>query len=188
MSDILDLYTRATGEFDARVRQVKDDQWGDPTPCTEWNVRTLVNHLVYESKWAQPLFEGKTIAEVGDSLDGDLLGDDPLKAWERARTEALTAARAPGALDRMIHLSAGDQPGAGYLADLLCDAVIHSWDLARAIGADERIDPELIDFCEVRWAPQEEQLRSSGAFGEKIEVPEGADKQTRLLALLGRRA
>jgi uncharacterized protein (TIGR03086 family) len=188
MSDLLDLYELAIAGFDERVRQIKDEQWGGPTPCTEWDVRALVNHLVYESKWAPPLFKGKTVAEVGNTYEGDLLGDDPKSAWERARDEALETVRAPGALERTVNLSSGDTPGSEYLADLLCDAAIHSWDLARAIGADERIAPELIDFCRARWGPMQTQLEASGSFGKKVEVPEDADEQTRLLALLGRRA
>ena len=67
------LHRRAVGEFDARVRAVGDDQWELPTPCSDWNVRQLVNHLVYEDRWTVPLMEGTTLALVGDRYEGDLL-------------------------------------------------------------------------------------------------------------------
>ena len=76
-ADQAELHRRAVEEFDARVRAVGDDQWELPTPCADWNVRQLVNHLVYENRWTVPLMEGSTIAEVGDRYEGDLLGDAP---------------------------------------------------------------------------------------------------------------
>ncbi|MDQ3985484.1 MAG: maleylpyruvate isomerase family mycothiol-dependent enzyme, partial [Actinomycetota bacterium] len=78
MSDLVAQFKKAVEEFDRRVEQIRDDQWELPTPCSEWNVRDLVGHLVYEDKWAAPLLEGQTIEQVGDRFEGDLLGDDPL--------------------------------------------------------------------------------------------------------------
>ena len=80
MSDIVSLFQRAVDEFDKRVQAVLEDQWDGGTPCTEWTVRDLVNHVVNEDRWVKPLIEGKTIDEVGSALDGDLLGDDPKRA------------------------------------------------------------------------------------------------------------
>src|SRR2546425_594401 len=62
------------------------------------------------------------------------------------------------------------------------------WDLARAIGADETIDPELLDAVEPYYTPLVELLKATGAFGPVVEPPEGADRQTTLLAMLGRKA
>lgn len=183
-----EAFRRSTAEFDARVQQIGDDQWELPTPCSEWNVRDLLNHLVNEDRWAKPLFDGKTIAEVGDALDGDLLGDDPKKAWADARAEADAAVSADDAMDKIVHVSFGDIPGSEYTMQLLTDHVIHAWDLARAVGADETLDPELVQMCHDVMAPQEEMLRGSGAYGDKVAVPDGAGLQTRLLALVGRKA
>lgn len=186
--NIPDRFRRATEEFDARVRQTSDDQWDLPTPCTEWNVHDLVNHLVNEDRWVKPLFDGKTIAEVGDAFDGDLLGDEPQKAWSDARAEAVAAVSAEDAMDRIVHLSYGDTPGREYTMQLLVDHVIHAWDLARAIGAEETLDPDLVKLCYEMMAPQEEMLRRSGVYGDRVEVPDDAPLQTKLLALVGRRA
>ena len=83
--DLQQLHQRSLEEFDRYMREVKPDQWGNATPCSEWSVRDLVNHIVNEDKWTVPLIQGATIEEVGDRFDGDLLGDDPLTAWEHGQ-------------------------------------------------------------------------------------------------------
>ena len=86
--DVIELHARAVGGFLAIVAGVAPDAWGRPTPCVDWDVRTLVNHVVGEERWAVPLLEGRTIAEVGDSLDGDLLGDRRRHARGEAQDRA----------------------------------------------------------------------------------------------------
>ena len=104
-----------------------------------WDVRALVRHVVEEELWAPPLLAGATIAEVGDRFAGDQLGDDPLGAFERAHAAALTAVdEAP---DRDVHLSFGDTPRAEYTLQLAADHLVHAWDLARAVGEDDTLDP-----------------------------------------------
>src|SRR5437899_5267197 len=75
MPDVKELYRRALERFGRHVHQVRDDQWNGPTPCTEWDVRVLVNHLVSENLWMPPMLDGRKIADVGDRFDGDLLGE-----------------------------------------------------------------------------------------------------------------
>jgi uncharacterized protein (TIGR03086 family) len=181
------LFRRAQGEFDRRVGAIKDDQWSDRTPCTDWDVRTLVHHLVYEMVWAPPLFEGKTVADVGDRFEGDILGADPKQAWKDASARADASVGESGAMDCTVHLSFADLPGSEYTMQLLCDLTVHSWDLAKGIGAEDTIDPELVTVCLDEVRKHEDMLRGSGLFGEKIEVDSGADDQTQLLAIVGRR-
>ena len=182
------MYLRSVDEFDARVQGVRDDDLDKPTPCTEWDVRTLINHLVYEDKWAVPLLAGKTIAEVGDSFEGDLVGDDVHLAWKQASEEARAAAQEPGATERTVHLSFGDTSGGDYLDQLTADHLIHGWDLAEATGGDTTLDPELMDYVSAWAVPIEDALKASGSYGDKIEPPADADPQTKLLAVFGRRA
>jgi uncharacterized protein (TIGR03086 family) len=85
------LHRRTVETWSDRVAAVAADQWDRPTPCTEWSVRDLVNHVTGEERWAVPLMQGRTIADVGDSLDGDLLGADPHAAARRAAGDAVTA-------------------------------------------------------------------------------------------------
>lgn len=186
--DIVDLHHRACAEFLECVRSVREGQWRGPTPCTDWDVRTLVNHVVGEDRWTAPLFAGETIAQVGDRFDGDLLGDDPLLACEQAVEEATKAVGEPGAILRIVNLSFGDTPAEEYVWQLFADHLIHAWDLARAIGADDRFDPELVAACSAWFAEQEEGYRAAGAVGPRPPTPDGADPQTALLAAFGRDA
>jgi uncharacterized protein (TIGR03086 family) len=182
------LHRRAVEEFDARVRAVGDDQWELPTPCSDWNVRQLVNHLVYENRWTVPLMEGSTIAAVGDRYEGDLLGDDPKAAWAESSADAVRSVQADGALERVVDLSSGPTPAGEYVSQLFADHLIHAWDLARAVGADERLDPELVEACAGWFAEMESHYRAIGAIGDRPETPPGADAQTTLLAAFGRTA
>jgi uncharacterized protein (TIGR03086 family) len=188
MTDLIALHRRAVDGFGRVVQAVRDDQWHAPTPDSDWDVHDLVNHLVGECLWTAPLLAGQTIADVGDRFDGDLLGDDPPAAWSAAAEDA-TAASAQGghdALARTVHVSFGDISGEEYLSQLTADHTIHAWDLARAIGADEQLDPELVEFTYGFMAPQADQLRSVGVFGPAVDPPPGADRQTELLCLTGR--
>ncbi|MCJ1681371.1 TIGR03086 family metal-binding protein [Streptomyces sp. APSN-46.1] len=183
---LLAQHAEALRLFGERVRAVGDG-WDLPTPCTEWNVRDLVNHVTGEQVWVPPLVgEGRTVEEVGDAFDGDLLGDDPVAAWERAATAAQAAFAAPGALERTVQLSYGPTPGSDYCAELTTDCVVHTWDLSRAIGADDRLPDGLVEFAIKQVMPHADGLAASGMFAAPLEVPAGADAQTRLLALMGR--
>jgi uncharacterized protein (TIGR03086 family) len=188
MTDIVELHRRAVGWFGANVEKTAEDQWTAQTPCTDWDVRALVNHLVGENLWTAPLLEGKTIAEVGTAYDGDVLGEDPRAAWSRSSASALAAAAEPGAMDRTVHLSFGDFPGSEYAWQLFADHLIHGWDLARGIGADDTMDPELVEACAAWFAPMEAAYRSGGAIADHVQVPDDADPQAKLLASFGRQA
>jgi len=184
--DIVKLHQRATTGFGERVHAIAEDQWTLPTPCARWDVRQLVNHVVGENRWAVPLLSGSTIAEVGSRLDGDLLGDDPVAAWDASAAEAATAVSRPGAMDDTAHLSFADLPGSEYTAQLFADALVHTWDLARAIGADERLDPELVGACAAWFGPNEDLYRSSGAIAPRPAVRGVSDGQAELLVAFGR--
>jgi uncharacterized protein (TIGR03086 family) len=186
--DLLDLHRRAVAEFGRRLDEVGDDQWSLSTPCTDWDVRDLVNHVAGENAWVRPMLEEQTIEEVGGRLDGDILGADPRAAWKEYSSEALAAADRPGALQATVHASFGDISGEDYLTQVTSDYAIHMWDLARAVGGDEKVDPELVDFAYEYFNKVAELYRAGAAFGDQVQVPADADTQTKLLALTGRRA
>ena len=186
--DVPAMFRRAVGQFDAQVRQIGDNQWQAATPNEAWEVRDLVNHLVSENLWAPPLLAGSTIAQVGDRFDGDVIGPDPKAAWAAASAGAVRAVDHDGAMDRIVHLSFGDFPGSQYALQLVADHLIHAWDLARAIGADERLDAGLVASCASWFEAMEDAYRSAGAIAARPPVPGHADAQTLLLARFGRRA
>ncbi|MFC4590969.1 TIGR03086 family metal-binding protein [Sphaerisporangium corydalis] len=184
--DIREAYRRALDHFGTRVHQVRAGQWRLPTACADWDVHTLVDHLVGESLWAPELLAGRTVAEVGDRFEGDLLGDDPVKAFDVAAAGAIRACEPDEVLTRTVHLSFGDVPGEEYITELFADTLIHTWDLATAIGVDDRLDPELVLVCANWFAGAEEAYRQAGVIGDRLPLPEDADPQTRLLAAWGR--
>ncbi|MFD3324970.1 TIGR03086 family metal-binding protein [Streptomyces sp. NPDC058701] len=184
---LLERHAEALRFFGGRVRAVADDQWDAPTPCVEWTVRDLVNHVTGEQLWVVPLIAGRRVDDVGDELAGDLLGADPVAAWERAAAAATAAFAAPGVLDRTVRLSYGPALGRAYCSELTADCVVHAWDLSRGIGADDRLPDGLVEFSVEEVMPYADGLAASGMYDEPVAVPAGADAQTRLLGLLGRR-
>ena len=135
---------------------------------------------------APPIVAGRTVADGGDAFHGDQLGADPVAAWDEAAAASGAAFAEPGALQRTVHLSYGDRPAEGYCAELTADLLVHSWDLARGIGADDTPDSGLVDFVYEQFAPHAQALAQSGLFAPSVEVAEDADRQTKLLALTGR--
>lgn len=184
----LPQHATALAEFDRRVQAIRPDQWHNPTPCTEWDVRALVNHLVTEQLWVPLLLDGATMDDVGDRFDGDQLGADPVAAWTSAAAAAREAFAVPGVLHRHVELSYGRRPAEGYCQEMTLDLTVHAWDLADGIGADPHLDDSLVRDMLGFIEPQAEHLADSGMFATPVEVSEDADARTRLLALLGRRA
>jgi len=186
MADIARSHRRALDETRAAVAGVRSEQWNLPTPCDGWDVQALLNHLVSGNLWAGELGAGATIAEVGDRLDGDVLGDNALAAYEASAKLAAATFEAPGALEAPCAVSYGPVPGSVYAGHRFVDVLIHGWDLAVATGQDTTLDPELVDVAYVLLQGEAEMVRASGMFGEDIAVSAKAGAQTRLLAFVGR--
>ena len=178
------LYERCSAGFAARVGEI-DRRWSRPTPLPGWDVRALVHHVVAEERWTPPLLGGATIAEVGTALDGDLLGDSAAEAAAAAAADALAAVTADGALDRIVHLSFGDVRAPEYVMQVAADHLVHTWDLARALGADERLDPAAVDAVLEWFAGAETAYREAGLIGPRA-VPAADTPQHHLLATFGR--
>lgn len=176
----------ALREFDHRVRAITDDDWLRPTPCTEWSVHDLLNHLVAEQLWVPSLLSGATMDEVGDRFDGDQLGPNPHAAWRAAAGTARGAWLEPDVLERTVHLSFGDAPASDYGWQMTLDLAVHGWDLAVAIGVNDEIADELAGVLLAEFEPQIRGWQGAGIFAPPLDPPQGASNQTRLLALLGR--
>ncbi|MEH1100018.1 TIGR03086 family metal-binding protein [Micromonospora sp. CPCC 205561] len=184
--DPLETYRRSLAEFTDRVDQVGPDQWADPTPCPEWDVRALVNHVVAEDRWSVALLAGRTIEEVGDRYDGDLLGPDPAGAARDAAAQAELAFTRPAALHRTVALSAGETPADEYLHQLSAEHLIHGWDLAVAIGADPRLDTDVVVECARWFSLRIDEYRRGRLVRPRVDVPARADEQDHLVAAFGR--
>ncbi len=187
----LDTYERAMQEADRVIRGIAPDQYGAPTPCSEWNVRQLVNHLVFGNWMFARAASGERVAVEGDDDDDDelpdMLGDDPAMAFRDSADAAVAAWRRPGAVEEVCHLPFADLPGSAAMRIHFKDVVAHTWDLARATGQDEEIDPELAsEALAISRAVVNDELRELGAFGPAVDVGNDAPVHHQLVGFLGR--
>jgi uncharacterized protein (TIGR03086 family) len=184
--DVIELHKRTVETFLERVEAIGDDGWSAPTPCPDWVVRALFNHVVGEDRWTAPLLGGSTIAEVGDRFEGDLLGADPVGSANDAAAEAVAAVGYQLPAGGTVHLSYGDEDMAEYVRQLAADHLIHGWDVAVATGGDTSLDPELVDAVAAWFADREQLYRGAGVIGARVELGGGDDPASRLLAGFGR--
>lgn len=179
-----DLYERCVSIWSEQVAAVGPDDWSGPTPCTDWDVTALVGHLVGEQRWMRPMLEGKTIAEVGDSLEGDLLGADPKQNAKEAEIDSLDAVGSLFDGSATVHVSYGDDSAENYLRQVSSDHLIHSWDLATALGRPIEMPADLVADVADWFADWEAAYRQFGAIGER-GTSDGTP-QGDLLAAFGR--
>jgi uncharacterized protein (TIGR03086 family) len=178
--ELMTLHRRTVEHWAARVAAVRNDQWSDPTPCAEWSVRDLVNHVVAEDLWTAPLLRGRTIDEVGSAFDGDLLGDDPGTRARMAADEAKATVAAILPSGGKVQLSYGEEDMGEYVRQLCADHLIHGWDLAAATGGDTSMDSELVAEIGAWFAEREAMYRSAGVVGPR---PSGTVDQKRVVAV-----
>jgi uncharacterized protein (TIGR03086 family) len=174
-------YKKVATDFDRRVIAVPPTAWENPAPCDGWVARDVVRHLV---EWVPGFFSSFAALDLGAMPSVD---EDPVAAW-RALDRALRAALD----DSDVAFREFDMHGTPYTVEhavdqfVSGDLVVHAWDLARATGLDEALDPEEVHAMLVGMEPMDEMLRQSGHYGPKVTVPDDADEQTRLIAFTGR--
>jgi uncharacterized protein (TIGR03086 family) len=143
---IVDRFSRASAGFEQVLRRVGPQQWRSPTPCSEWSVRDLVNHMTRGNLNYVLLLDGGTAAEFLRLRNVDALGADPVGAYTRSVAECADAFAAPGALSTVLDYPLGSAPGQQLLAVRTTDTVVHTWDLARGVGADDALDAGLVSW------------------------------------------
>lgn len=179
------FYKEAIATASRVVEDVHEDDLDSPTPDTEWTVYELLSHMMYELAWVADIVNGQTVQQVGKKYDGDLIGGDLLGHWTSYR-EAAGAAIDAADLDAVVHLSYGDVPLRDYLMEAGSDEAIHAWDLAESLGQHLRYDELLLDELYTRAQEEADNIAASGLFAPRIDVPDDADDQTKLLAIFGR--
>lgn len=182
MTAAADEHRRIAGEFTSTVEGVAPNAWDNPAPPAGWVARDVVRHLL---EWFPPFLH----ASAGVTLPaGPSVDEDPIGAW-RHHTDAVQGLLDdPGTAERTIEVpNMGSMPLA-QAVDMIytSDVFLHRWDLARATDQDERLDPEKCAALYEGMLPMDEALRQSGHYGPRIEVPEDADIQTKLIAFIGR--
>jgi uncharacterized protein (TIGR03086 family) len=178
--DVAELHHRAAEGFRARLPRIRPEDWELPTPCSEWDVRALVQHVAGNHERMAALLHGRPL---------DVADDDPAGRWTAACAAVRSGLSIPGALDRVGPSPFGGEVPVSRLAAILtADLTTHTWDLARAVGADETLDAAVV----AELLPAIERMQPAMAAGDKfapaIPVPDSAGPQQRLLALFGRQS
>ena len=183
---VSDCFNRSLESTINFVKNVAESAWGNDTPCDEWNVRDVVNHIVYENVWMVALFNGQTIEEVGDEFEGDLVGDDPAGVYIRTAREVQVVLAEPDAMSRTCQISSGPVSGAEYAKQLFLDTLIHGWDIAVGSKQDATLDDYLVDMC----TPLAQAIADNDGYRQVFKAAtagtSSSNRQTHLLALLGR--
>ena len=182
MSEHAERYRRVAAGFSVRVDRIGGDQWVAPTPCALWSVRDLVGHVVSVHR---AIVAGLDLAPPPPPADDD----DLAAAWHRATDDVVTALADPARATASVTGRFAPMPFEQLVGMLGCfDTIVHTWDLARATGQDERLDLDAVTFSFDALRPNDEAIRGEGGYGPKLAPPAGADEQTRFLYFLGRRA
>lgn len=182
---LLDRFLLASRGFEHHLRAAGPGDWGAPTPCAEWDVRALVNHMTRGNLNYAGLLRGATRAEFLARREEDALGDDPVAAYTASVRACAAAFAEEGALDRVVDYPLGRLTGRRALAVRATDSTVHTWDLARALGADDTLDPGLVAWIDEDHAAIFAGL-GPGIFAEPPAAPPGASRQDRLLTRFGR--
>ena len=191
MNDIADRYRRRADIFDRKVAAVRPEQWSNPSPCEEWDARGVVGHIVD--------MHGAMLRPVNRELSpAPSLQEDPLGAFRAARADVQAILDDPVLAATVASTPSGPMTPADHVDRVVStDLVLHGWDLDRATGQDDTMDPEEVERI---WAANSaippdlmERYRTPGAFGPgitvfgpEVKVPEDAPLQDRLLGMIGR--
>ena len=181
----LRLHRIANNEFDVRARQILPEWWSASTPCEEWDVYDLFNHVVVQSMWVPALLAGHHPDTIG-GLDGDVIEGDPLDVWEDARATAIEAADASGASDE-VYLPTGVTTAADYIRQRTVDLAVHAWDLGRATAGDTSLDSELVDaIAGLVWPIASRFSAGSDDYEPSLPADSTDDTWSSVLRILGR--
>lgn len=187
MSENLRIWTKAIYGFDHVARLARPEQWDNPSPCEGWTARHVIGHVLAIQRYFVSLVEG-TAPPMSVMKDTHLNAPgDAYEAWASARDAVLEAVDQPGVLHRVVNGFGGPTSVDDMIGFNVADTTIHSWDLARALGVDDRLDPACVARATANAASVADRLRQAGMFGAEVDIPADADAQAHLLALTGRR-
>jgi uncharacterized protein (TIGR03086 family) len=184
MNDIADRYRRLARGFTDRVAAVPpdDERWSSPSPCEKWTARDVVAHMLDTHHLFLRFIDQ-------DVAPGPSAADDPLAAWSYVRDAMQAALEDPQVADKEFDgLSGRTRWDRSVDRFINSDVLVHTWDLARGLGLDDRLDPDEVRIVNETAHGYGDAMRGPGAFGPEVEPRPGADEQERLLAYLGRRS
>jgi uncharacterized protein (TIGR03086 family) len=177
----------ATAHFTQVLAAVRDDDWARPTPCTDWTVTDLVDHVVGGNRWAVLLLGGAEGRAAIEQVRAGTFGPDRVGDYRDSVTAQRAAFAEPSALMQEVEHVLGRMPGGRFLGMRVGDNLLHSWDLARAIGADDRLPADLVAQALTNLEPMAGRLHLGGMFAPMADADRPAtEPQARLLQLTGR--
>jgi len=180
VSETSERYHVVAGGFTARLEGVEPDAWSAPTPCSDWTVRDLAAHVIGTQRRVLATLDGTEATDVDPQAD--LAGQ-----WHEASGAIADALGDETRSGKTISGMFGEQSFESLVGRLVCaDTLVHTWDLARATGQDERLDGPAVAKAQEFLAPIDDAIRRPGGFGPKIEPDPDADDQTRFLNFCGR--
>jgi uncharacterized protein (TIGR03086 family) len=189
--ELFPAFERAVASTAEIVKATPAGQLDAPTPCAEWDVRALLNHVIGTLWLAEGLFGDRAPRYPmvpGGLPPGDLAGEDPVAAYAEAAAAALAAASMGDALTRVHVTPLGEMPGPGLAGFTTLDILVHGWDLATATGQpadlDGRLATHVLAFAGQSLATPESR---AGRIGPAVSVAADAPVTERLVAFLGRR-
>ena len=171
--------------FDSRVQATPSTKWTAPSPCEGWTAQDVLAHLTANLRGLRVTLDGGDfLASFGKPVEGDVL-----EAWGEQRSGVAAALddAAARSVDTVI-LGGNSVPLFVLVDGLMRDLVIHSWDLARAVGGDERLPDDLVAAATEAMKMVTDESRGPGLYGYAVPAPPGSDAQTQLLASSGRTA
>ncbi|MFD9098392.1 TIGR03086 family metal-binding protein [Streptomyces collinus] len=182
------VYTRATEQAAALIRTVRPEQLDGPTPCTEFDVRALLSHVVGGTRRIAVVGEGGDGLAVEPVAEG-VEDDGWAAAYDEVRVRVLKAWEADERMTAPVRVPWGEVPGHAALSGYVMEIVTHTWDLAEAVGHPFALDPDLADFALAtaqRVLPDSRPRDEETPFDTRREAPEGAGRYERLAAWMGR--
>jgi len=179
-------YRRALLHTGRIVLAVRPEQLVLPTPCRDWDVRLLLNHIIGGNYMFAEVAAGGR-ADAAGTMDDHTL-PDPGTNYLASADAVMAAWAQPGAMERRCHMPFGDIPAGAAVSIHFLDIVVHGWDLARATGQDTTIEPDLaeeaLDISHGLLSPE---LRETGVFGPEVPISADNPLHDRLVAFMGRR-
>ena len=190
-ADPLELLAKAVGRTRTTIAGVAEAQLGSATPCAEWDVCGLMNHMLGGLEFTAGCMAGSPPdlrpTEADSSLAGQRDLDALIGAYENQSERLLRMAAEPGMLDRIVASPFGEMLAARFLVGTVMDQTIHCWDLAKATGQDASLPHELVEYTMAMLSSGfAEQGRAMGFIGPEIAVPDGSSEQDKLIAFMGR--
>lgn len=179
----MDAFDRAAAVAQAVVDGITDEQFGLPTPCSEWTVRDVLNHMVVGNLITQAIVAGQSHPD----RNADHLGRAPKVTFATSVADTRAALAAPGVVERTLVTPFGEAPGTVVVIMRSTELLVHAWDLARATSQATDLDPELAEYLRDRVSTRlGDRPRHLMPFGEPQPVPDDAFGADRLAAYLGR--